>query len=153
MNIFKFVLYISVTLGVCVFMCNLYFFTVTFDRYRGDGRNYQIVVLPRPKWDFDQFSGHQFTLYTRGGPYWQIAKIPLSKFYRTYTGFVHTRQSPINTLNMRLMSFTLMDNIEGPFSLELDYIGLYYDNEQSDAFDYEKYICRHDNKILHGWRQ
>ncbi|CAH8514101.1 unnamed protein product [Schistosoma turkestanicum] len=108
-------------------------------RYRGDGRKYQIVVLPRASWDFDRYASHQYTLYTRGGPYWQIAKIPLSKFYRTNSNLVHSTQFPANLGNMRLISFTLMDDIEGPFSLELDYIGLYFDQEQSEAFDYERY--------------
>ncbi|KAK4470277.1 hypothetical protein MN116_005848 [Schistosoma mekongi] len=108
-------------------------------RYRGDGRKYQIVVLPREGWDFNRFDTHQFALFTRGGPYWQIAKIPLSKFYRAHSSIVHTRQRAANLGNMRLFSLTLMDDIEGPFSLELDYIGLYFDEQQSDIFDYEQY--------------
>ncbi|CAH8555282.1 unnamed protein product [Heterobilharzia americana] len=110
-------------------------------RYRGDGRNYQIVVLPPQHWDFDRYNSHQFTLYTRGGPYWQIAKIPLSKFYRTHSELIHTRQTPSDLLHMRLFAITLKDNIEGPFSLELDYISLYFDEQQNDSFDYEEY-CR-----------
>ncbi|CAH8583275.1 unnamed protein product [Heterobilharzia americana] len=110
-------------------------------RYRGDGRNYQIVVLPPQHWDFGRYNSHQFTLYTRGGPYWQIAKIPLSKFYRTHSELIHTRQTPSDLLHMRLFAITLKDNIEGPFSLELDYISLYFDEQQNDSFDYEEY-CR-----------
>lgn len=108
-------------------------------RYRGDGRKYQIVVLPRAEWDFYRFNTHQFTLYTRGGPYWQIAKIPLSKFYHTSSSIMHYRQFPVDLGRMRLLSFTIMDDIEGPFSLELDYIGLYFDEQQSEVFDYEQY--------------
>ncbi|CAH8579335.1 unnamed protein product [Schistosoma rodhaini] len=101
-------------------------------RYRGDGRKYQIVVLPRAEWDFYRFNTHQFTLYTRGGPYWQIAKIPLSKFYHTSSSIMHYRQFPVDLGRMRLLSFTIMDDIEGPFSLELDYIGLYFDEQQNE---------------------
>lgn len=114
-------------------------FQTSHFRYRGDGRKYQIVVLPRARWDFNRFNTHQFTLYTRGGPYWQIAKIPLSKFYHTSSNIIHNRQFPANLGTMRLLSFTLMDDIEGPFSLELDYIGLYFDEQQNEVFDYELY--------------
>ncbi|TNN10980.1 putative complex I intermediate-associated protein 30 [Schistosoma japonicum] len=108
-------------------------------RYRGDGRKYQIVVLPPGRWDFDRSVTHQFALFTRGGPYWQIAKIPLSKFYRTHSSIIHTRQRAVDLGVMRIFSLTLMDDIEGPFSLELDYIGLYFDEQQNDIFDYEQY--------------
>ncbi|KAH8870558.1 putative complex I intermediate-associated protein 30, mitochondrial [Schistosoma japonicum] len=108
-------------------------------RYRGDGRKYQIVVLPPGRWDFDRSVTHQFALFTRGGPYWQIAKIPLSKFYRTHSSIIHTRQRAVDLGVMRIFSLTLMDDIEGPFSLELDYIGLYFDEQQDDIFDYEQY--------------
>ncbi|KAA0188707.1 Complex i intermediate-associated protein mitochondrial [Fasciolopsis buskii] len=108
-------------------------------RYRGDGRSYRINLLPRQQSDIAWFDMHHFVLYTRGGPYWQIAKIPLSKFFVLRRGLIRLSQEPLNGMNVRLLSFSLMDQIDGPFSLELDYIALYVDPDHKEKFAYEVY--------------
>ncbi|VDP65683.1 unnamed protein product [Echinostoma caproni] len=111
----------------------------TLPRYRGDGRSYRINVLPQQDWDANWFNAHHFVLYTRGGPYWQIAKIPLSKFFILTRGLIRRDQYPVKGTHVRLLSFTVMDNCEGPFSLELDYIALYIDPDHHEKFAYEEY--------------
>ncbi|TPP67722.1 putative complex I intermediate-associated protein 30 [Fasciola gigantica] len=108
-------------------------------RYRGDGRSYRINILPRQEWDVSWFDTHHFVLYTRGGPYWQIAKIPLSKFFILRRGLIRINQHRLKNVNVRLLSFSLMDQIEGPFALELDYIALYTDPDHKEKFAYEQY--------------
>lgn len=108
-------------------------------RYRGDGRSYHINILPKQHWDVLWFTLHRYTLYTRGGPYWTIAKIPFSKFYLTNKGAITDRQGLINPTTVRMISFTLMDRLPGPFSLEIDYIGLYFDAFHRERSAYEKY--------------
>ncbi|KER28272.1 hypothetical protein T265_13621, partial [Opisthorchis viverrini] len=108
-------------------------------RYRGDGRSYRINILVRPTWDSQWFETHHFVLYTRGGPYWQVAKIPLSKFFLLSKGTVRLSQFKLPQNNIRLMNFTLMDGVDGPFSLELDYIALYKDPDHHEKFAYEQY--------------
>lgn len=118
---------------------NLDRYTHLVIRFRGDGRNYHVNLLPISYWDINWFTAHQFTLYTRGGPYWQLAKIPLSKFYFTNRGLIHSRQQMVKLDDLRIISFTLMDDIEGPFSLELDYIAFYYDETHEEKCAYELY--------------
>ncbi|VDK47189.1 unnamed protein product [Dibothriocephalus latus] len=96
-------------------------------------------IHPKTWWDVFWFDFHQFPLYTRGGPYWTIAKIPISRFYAANKGHVVDRQHRLPLTKVRMISFTLMDGVPGPFSLEIDYIGLYYDRFHSEAFAYEQY--------------
>lgn len=108
-------------------------------RYRGDGRVYRLNIHPKTWWDVFWFDFHQFPLYTRGGPYWTIAKIPFSRFYAANKGHVVDRQHHLPLTKVRMISFTLMDGIPGPFSLEIDYIGVYYDMFHTEGFAYEQY--------------
>lgn len=78
-------------------------------------------------------------LYTRGGPYWQIAKIPFHKFYLTSKGRIQDVQSPFNRNTIRHFSISLMDQIKGEFSFEVDYIGLQKELFYNETFSYEMY--------------
>ncbi|CAL8096520.1 unnamed protein product [Calicophoron daubneyi] len=117
----------------------LFSYTHMIIRYRGDGRAYRINIATREDWDITFHDVHQFILYTRGGPYWQIAKIPFSRFIRLAEGKVRLDQIKLRKDKVRLISFTLMDDIDGPFSLELDYIALYVDQDHHEEFAYEQY--------------
>lgn len=117
----------------------LYSHTHLIIRYRGDGRSYRINITSRQMWDATWNDTHHFVLYTRGGPYWQVAKIPFSKFFILRKGLIRTRQHKLPDHSVRLISFTLMDDVDGPFCLELDYIALYCDTNHREKFAYEQY--------------
>ncbi len=81
-----------------------------------------------------------FPLFTHGGPYWQITKIPFSKFYLNVHGRIQDHQVPC-TQGWRCDSvgITLMDRINGPFQLEIDWMGVWYDVSHKEDFAYELY--------------
>lgn len=54
-------------------------------------------------------------------------------------GTVSTQQFRVSNDSVRMISFTLMDRVEGPFSFEIDYIGFYRDPINQEDFAYEQY--------------
>ena len=44
-------------------------------KVRGDGRNYLLTLAFDYEFDVMWGSQHHYRLFTRGGPYWQIAKV------------------------------------------------------------------------------
>lgn len=116
-------------------------------RMRGDGRTYGLGLQTNYKrshhLDFtmgltanDQF---HYPMFTRGGPYWQTVKIPFSKFYLSHKGIVQDKQAPINTTEIAFFCINLMDNVDGPFNLEIDYIALLKDQNHKEEHAYERY--------------
>jgi len=51
-------------------------------RVRGDGRPYQLLLRMCRRYDVAWFDTFAYVLFTRGGPYWQVAKV---KFYSSLT--------------------------------------------------------------------
>lgn len=107
-------------------------------------------------------------LYTRGGPHWQVSKvnakqlrdkidrkfkpifvcsfpfsfqIPFSKFFLSTKGCIQDKQCEL--LGSRVSRFGItaagLIDMDGPFSLEIDYIGLEYDPSHTEEFAYEMY--------------
>ena len=89
--------------------------------------------------DFMWHDQYMTPLYTRGGPYWQIAKIPFHKFYLTSKGRIQDIQGQFNTRLIRHVSISLMDQITGPFHFEVDYMALSKEQMSNDIFSYELY--------------
>ncbi|XP_008554147.2 complex I intermediate-associated protein 30, mitochondrial [Microplitis demolitor] len=108
-------------------------------RIRGDGRTYMLNLHPKNTFDIMWNDLHSFVLYTRGGPYWQYAKIPFSRFLLANKGRVQDTQGPVPIHNLSSFSITVGDQISGPFRLEIDYIGLEQDNVFEEEFAYEMY--------------
>ncbi|XP_061167852.1 complex I intermediate-associated protein 30, mitochondrial-like [Saccostrea echinata] len=122
-------------------------FTHIVIRMRGDGRAYGLGLQTNYKRtgvvDFtmgltanDQY---HYPMFTRGGPYWQIVKIPFSKFYLSHKGTVQDKQSPMDVNEVGFFCINLMDNVDGPFHLEIDYIALLRDENHKEAHAYELY--------------
>ena len=136
---------------------------------RGDGRKYMINIQVKRDFDLLWNDRWHYPLYTRGGPYWQYVKIPWSKFYLGSRGVLQDKQFAIplskyifilysfyhcsGVVNLTFVgcgvvsvSFTLMDQISGPFSLEMKDISLMVDHgNDGEEFAYEMY------KIPHFW--
>uniref|UniRef100_A0A6G1S6Q1 Putative complex I intermediate-associated protein 30, mitochondrial n=1 Tax=Aceria tosichella TaxID=561515 RepID=A0A6G1S6Q1_9ACAR len=114
-------------------------------KYRGDGRKYFVVLnTADDSNDLSYYDNYSYPLYTRGGPYWQTWRIPFSKFLYNYKSFTQDRQGYLPAWKIKFVSIALHDKIDGPYSLEIDYIGL---RNESRAFKeitpYESYKFGH----------
>ncbi|ELU10625.1 hypothetical protein CAPTEDRAFT_164396 [Capitella teleta] len=110
-------------------------------RCRGDGRPYQLILHMDRYFDVSWNDTYQYALFTRGGPYWQTAKIPFSKFFLASKGRIQDKQTPIDLDQILSLGITLGDRVKGPFQLEIDYIALLFDDHHSQQFAYEMYEC------------
>lgn len=50
-------------------------------RLRGDGRSYLLNLASEGYFDIWWFDVYHYVLYTRGGPHWQTAKVPLVFYF------------------------------------------------------------------------
>ena len=82
---------------------------------------------------------YAYPLHTHGGPYWQYAKIPFSRFLHTVGGRVQDHQRKVFQQEISSIGITLMDRIDGEFQLEIDFIGCYNDRSHEEIFAYEQY--------------
>ena len=108
-------------------------------RVRGDGRCYMINILQRGPVDITWYMAYHYVLYTRGGPYWQYIQIPFSKFVFGSKGVIQDQQKAMEDHTITNFGITVGDNKNGPFKLEIDYIGVRYDVYNFETFAYELY--------------
>ncbi|XP_007543214.1 complex I intermediate-associated protein 30, mitochondrial [Poecilia formosa] len=108
-------------------------------RVRGDGRPWMINIVPETYYIHQKDDMYSYFLYTRGGPYWQDVKIPFSKFFLAHRGRIQDDQHPVWLDKINSIGFTLGDKADGPFQLEIDFIGVCKDYAHTEDFAYEKY--------------
>ncbi|CAG9813347.1 unnamed protein product [Phaedon cochleariae] len=108
-------------------------------RVRGDGRSYLLNIHTRGYYDITWNDMYHYVLFTRGGPYWQVARIPFSKFYFASKGRIQDRQESIPLNKITSFGITAGERHGGEFSLEIDYIGLEFDPNHREDFAYEMY--------------
>lgn len=107
-------------------------------RMRGDGRTYGVNLLCAGYFDVTWFDVYNCFLYTRGGPYWQTAKLPFSKFFLSSKGRIQDKQIAVPKYQISGLGITCVNN-PGPFHLEIDYIGVHWDPNHREDFAYEMY--------------
>ncbi|CAJ0586468.1 unnamed protein product, partial [Mesorhabditis spiculigera] len=107
---------------------------------RGDGRSYKVMLHAPMTIDVSWGDSWSFPLHTHGGPYWQYERIPFSKFFHTVAGRIQDKQIPIHLPNVSSLGIVLMDRVDGPFRLELEFIGVVKDWTHREKFAYETYV-------------
>ncbi|XP_017386482.1 complex I intermediate-associated protein 30, mitochondrial [Cebus imitator] len=112
-------------------------FNTLYLRVRGDGRPWMVNIIQDT--DFIQRKNqlYSYFMFTRGGPYWQEVKIPFSKFFFSNRGRILDVQSQIVVDKIASIGFTLADKVDGPFFLEVDFIGVFTDPAHTEEFAYE----------------
>ncbi|XP_075817947.1 complex I intermediate-associated protein 30, mitochondrial [Microtus pennsylvanicus] len=112
-------------------------FNTLYLRVRGDGRPWMVNI--KQSTDFIQRKSQMYSyfMFTRGGPYWQEVKIPFSKFFFSNQGRVRDAQGPLVLDKISSIGFTLADKVDGPFFLEIDFIGVFTDPAHTEEFAYE----------------
>ncbi|XP_056642184.1 complex I intermediate-associated protein 30, mitochondrial [Diorhabda sublineata] len=108
-------------------------------KVRGDGRSYLLNIHCKGYYDLTWNDMYHYVLFTRGGPYWQIARIPFSKFYFGSKGRIQDRQVSVRLDRIASFGITAGERYGGDFSLEIDYIGLEFDPNHREEFAYEMY--------------
>ncbi|KAL0603068.1 Complex I intermediate-associated protein 30, mitochondrial [Plecturocebus cupreus] len=112
-------------------------FNTLYLRVRGDGRPWMVNI--KQDTDFVQRKNqlYSYFMFTRGGPYWQEVKIPFSKFFFSNRGRILDVQNQIMVDKIASIGFTLADKVDGPFFLEIDFIGVFTDPAHTEEFAYE----------------
>ena len=64
-------------------------------RVRGDGRPYQLNLSMNRRYDVAWFDIYNYALFTRGGPYWQVAKVKCHCFLHVF--FQKNNYQMVNT--------------------------------------------------------
>ncbi|KFQ31579.1 hypothetical protein N331_03611, partial [Merops nubicus] len=114
-------------------------FNSLYLRVRGDGRPWMVNIYTDPYFSHQKDDLYNYFMFTRGGPYWEEIKIPFSKFFLSSRGRVQDNQHPIWLDKISTLGFTIGDKVDGPFQLEIDFIGLLNDRAHTEEFAYEMY--------------
>ncbi|XP_010188133.1 PREDICTED: complex I intermediate-associated protein 30, mitochondrial [Mesitornis unicolor] len=114
-------------------------FNSLYLRVRGDGRPWMVNIYTDPYFSHQKDDLYNYFMFTRGGPYWEEIKIPFSKFFLSSRGRVQDNQHPVWLDKISALGFTIGDKVDGPFQLEIDFIGLLNDRAHTEEFAYEMY--------------
>ncbi|XP_074091233.1 complex I intermediate-associated protein 30, mitochondrial [Macrotis lagotis] len=112
-------------------------FNTLYLRVRGDGRPWMVNIKTDTDLIHKSHYLHSYFMFTRGGPYWQEVKIPFSKFFLSSKGRIQDSQHQFLTDQISSIGFTLADKVNGPFYLEIDFIGVFHDPAHTEEFAYE----------------
>lgn len=68
-----------------------------------------------------------------------IFQIPFSKFFFASKGRIQDKQAPLPLTRISNFGITVSDKSDGPFQLEIDYIGADFDPNHHEETAYEMY--------------
>jgi len=88
-------------------------------RVKGDGRSYQLRIRTNGRFDGVAYA-HGFS--TTAGE-WTEVFMPFSEFRPTFRGRVPKGMGPLDPSSIRQIGFLIGDKVEGPFELEISWIG------------------------------
>lgn len=89
-------------------------------RVRGDGKRYQLRLRPRGRSDGVAFAASFETTAGR----WTTVELPLDSFEPTFRGYRPRGVGPLDPGDVGQLGIMLTDKQEGPFRLEIDWIGV-----------------------------
>ncbi|KAL4692972.1 hypothetical protein H8959_016782 [Pygathrix nigripes] len=112
-------------------------FNTLYLRVRGDGRPWMVNIKEDTDFLHRTNQMYSYFMFTRGGPYWQEVKIPFSKFFFSNQGRIRDVQHELLLDKISSIGFTLADKVDGPFFLEIDFIGVFTDPAHTEEFAYE----------------
>ncbi|XP_006883057.1 PREDICTED: complex I intermediate-associated protein 30, mitochondrial [Elephantulus edwardii] len=112
-------------------------FNSLYLRVRGDGRPWMVNIKEDTDIIQKKDQLYSYFMFTRGGPYWQEVKIPFSKFFFSNQGRIRDVQFQLLLDKISSIGFTLADKVDGPFFLEIDFIGVFTDPAHREEFAYE----------------
>ncbi|XP_033104955.1 complex I intermediate-associated protein 30, mitochondrial-like [Anneissia japonica] len=118
-------------------------FNVLKFRIRGDGRSYMVNFYADSYYSDTQDDIWSYFLFTRGGPHWQEATVPFSKFFLSSRGRIQDRQELVDLENINCFGLTMADAVDGEFALEIDIIAATYDPTHTEEFAYEMYNAKY----------
>ncbi|EZA54652.1 hypothetical protein DMN91_007241 [Ooceraea biroi] len=108
-------------------------------RVRGDGRTYGLNIGNKSFYDLTWNDLYHYPFYTRGGPYWQLIRIPFSKFVFSSRGRIQDDQNELMLHEVSNLGITVADDVNGNFRLEIAYVGLESDHLHTEVCAYENY--------------
>ncbi|XP_070613339.1 complex I intermediate-associated protein 30, mitochondrial [Erythrolamprus reginae] len=108
-------------------------------RVRGDGRPWMLNLSPEEYNPNVVKDAYNYFIFPRGGPYWEEIKVPFSKFFFTSHGRIQDGQYELWPDRISTLGLTLADKVDGPFQLDIDFIGLMSDKSVTEKFAYELY--------------
>lgn len=89
-------------------------------RLRGDGKSYQVRLRPGRQLDGVAYAAGFQTVAGQ----WSTAEIPLDSFEPTFRGYRPRNAGPLDLAGVGQLGIMLTDKQEGPFRLEIDWIGV-----------------------------
>ena len=95
-------------------------------RLRGDGKTYIFFLKSNEK-----DNGYQYqTWFSTQAGQWEDVKLPFSAFRPFYRGMKLRLWAGLNPAKIQSMGFMIADKQDGPFNLDIQYIGVYKKSDQ-----------------------
>lgn len=114
-------------------------------KYRGDGRPFFVNIQTASMMLLNEFDLFQAFLFTKGGPNWEVERIPFTKFLMTYKGYLQDEQFDFD--KVRTIGISLSDKKSGPYSLEVEYLKLVKVGSQPLAFKFQHFNKRFQDSV------